>query len=77
MVNWEDYIVSTPGVICGKPAIKGTRIGVDLILENLASNYSFEDILSAYPRVTKEAIQACLAFAADSVRYERLYAKAS
>ena len=61
-LNWKDYITATIGVLCGKPAIKGTRIAVDLILEKLSNGDTIADLLEAYPHITRNAILACLAF---------------
>ena len=49
----------------GKPVITGTRITVELILEKLGAGESGEEILSAHPRLTREGVDATLAFAAD------------
>jgi len=57
----------------GKPVIAGTRITVELILEKLASGEAVEQILEAHPRLTREAIQAALAFAAEALRADVLY----
>ena len=70
--NWQKFITTTPGVVCGKPAIRGTRIAVDLILEKLSNGDTIEDLLEAYPHITREAILACLAFAAETVKREPL-----
>ncbi len=66
-------IVSDPRVMMGKPAIAGTRITVELILEKLASGETAEQILEAHPRLTREAIQAALAFAASALRADVVY----
>lgn len=60
----KKMIVSDPAVMMGKPVIAGTHITVELILEKLAAGETFEQILVAHPRLTREAIQAALAFAA-------------
>ncbi len=52
----------------GKPCIKGTRIWVSLIVDNLASGSTEEEILEAYPSLTGEDIKAALAFAAEMAR---------
>jgi uncharacterized protein (DUF433 family) len=77
MINWTAHIESNPNVLYGKPAIKNTRIPVDLILEKLASGDSTNDLLEGYPNLTLEDILACLAFAADSVKNEVIFSKAS
>ena len=56
-------IESNPNVMMGKPVIKGTRITVEAILGKLASGESKEQLLSAYPRLTAEAIDAARALA--------------
>jgi uncharacterized protein (DUF433 family) len=54
-----------PEVCGGKPCIRGTRIWVSLIVDNLAAGASEEEILSAYPSLAKEDILAALAYAAE------------
>jgi uncharacterized protein (DUF433 family) len=71
-MSWKNYIKSDPKILFGKPVIKGTRIPVDLILEKLAAGNSPTDLLKAYPRLTKKAIQACLFFAADNAKHEKV-----
>jgi len=61
-------IQSDPAVMMGKPVIAGTRITVELILEKLAAGETAEQILEAHPRLTKEAILAALAYAAEALR---------
>jgi len=57
----------------GKPVIAGTRITVELILEKLAAGETMEQLLEAHPRLTREAVQAALAFAADALRADVIY----
>jgi uncharacterized protein (DUF433 family) len=57
-----------PNVCFGKPCIRGTRIWVSLIVDNLAEGVSEEDIVAAYPALTLEDIRAALAFAAEMTR---------
>lgn len=73
-MNWHEYIVSDPEIMFGKPCIKGTRIPVDLVVEKLANGETIEYLLTAYPRLTRESILACLQYAAESVRNETIYA---
>ncbi|MBA4140857.1 MAG: DUF433 domain-containing protein [Segetibacter sp.] len=73
-MNWQEYIMSNPEIMFGKPCIKGTRISVDLVVEKLANGETIEYLLTAYPRLTKEGILACLQYAAESVRNETIYA---
>ena len=64
----EILIVSDAAVMMGKPVIAGTRITVEFILDKLAAGETIEQILNAHPRLTCDAIQAALSFAADSLR---------
>ena len=67
------WIYSDPSVMMDKPVIKGTRITIELILEKLAAGESFEDLLEAHPQLTREAIHAALAFAAEALRADVVY----
>jgi len=66
-------IVSNPNVMMGKPVIAGTRITVELILEKLAAGETVEQIIEAHPRLTREAIQEALSFAAKALRADVVY----
>lgn len=66
-------VVSNPAVMMGKPVIAGTRITVELILEKLAAGETIEQILEAHPRLTREAIQGALEFAAEALRADVVY----
>ena len=64
---YEDRIVKDPEVCGGAPIIKGTRVRVKIILDNLAEGHSPEQIVESYPTLTIEDVQAVIAFAAASV----------
>jgi uncharacterized protein (DUF433 family) len=66
-------IISDPKVMMGKPVVAGTRITVELILEKLAAGETVEQLLEAHPRLTRQAIQAALAFAAEVLRADVVY----
>jgi len=63
-----DRITVDPAVCHGKPCIKGTRIMVWQVVQFLANGDSVDDILAAYPGLTREDVQACLLFAAELTR---------
>ncbi len=69
-MTWRERIVSDPNILVGKPVIKGTRISVELILGWLANGWTYEQLLEAYPHITREDILAVLAFAAERLREE-------
>lgn len=77
MIDWTLHIESIPEKLYGKPVIINTRIPVDLILEKLAFGDTIDDLLEAYPHITKDNIAACLLFAADSIKNEIVISKAS
>jgi uncharacterized protein (DUF433 family) len=69
----KKLIVSDPKIMMGKPVIAGTRITVEMILEKLSAGETVESILEAHPRLTREAIRAALAFAAQALRADVVY----
>jgi uncharacterized protein (DUF433 family) len=76
-IDWRAHIDSDPKIMFGKPVIKNTRIPVDLILEKLAAGDKTEDLIESYPTLVKEDIISCLLFAAETVKNEIVYSKAS
>lgn len=69
----KTLVESNPSVMMGKPVITGTRITVELILEKLAAGETIEQILEAHPKLTKDAIQAALDFAAKALKADVVY----
>jgi uncharacterized protein (DUF433 family) len=67
-MNWKDHISVDPDICHGKVCIKGTRIMVSVVLDNLAAGQSVEAILRSYPTLKFEDIQAALGYAADLAR---------
>lgn len=68
----KGLIVCDPNILNGKPIIKGTRISVALILQNIASGMSKEDILRGYPTISREGLDAALDFAARQFQGEEI-----
>ena len=64
-MNWRERITVDPSICHGKACIKGTRILVSSILDNLAEGLSIEEILQSYPSMKKEDIRAAVAYAAE------------
>jgi len=73
-MDWRTRIVADPDVLVGKPVIKGTRISVELVMDLLAAGYSTRQILDQYDHLTPDDLQACLAYAREVIRSERVYA---
>ena len=65
-----DRIERNPKVMMGKPVIKRTRIPVELILRKLSEGATLEELLDAYPHLSREDIQAALAYAAEALALE-------
>jgi len=57
-------VISDPNVMLGKPVIAGTRITVEVIMEKMAAGETVEQLLEDHPRLTRQSIEAALAFAA-------------
>jgi uncharacterized protein (DUF433 family) len=66
-------IVLDPSILAGKPVIRGTRLSVDFIIGLMADGWEEPDILRNYPGLTHEDIAACLAYARDALRSEKVY----
>lgn len=65
--SFWDRIEINPQVMLGKPVIRGTRITVEIILKKLAQDIAIDEILADYPRLTREDIQAAIAYAASAL----------
>lgn len=74
MMNWRERITVDPQILVGKPVIRGTRIAVELVIDLLARGYTKEQIREQYDHLTDADIQACLAYASETLRSERVYA---
>jgi uncharacterized protein (DUF433 family) len=72
-MDWRERITVNPKVLVGKPIIKGTRIAVEMIVELLGRGWTVEQILHEYDHLTQEDIQACLAYAGEMLKSERVY----
>ncbi|MEB3339335.1 DUF433 domain-containing protein [Okeania sp.] len=72
MNNWQNQISFNPKVCHGKPCIKGTRVMVSVILDNLAEGLTIQEIVAEYPPLTLENVLAAIAYAAVLVREEEL-----
>ena len=69
--HYLDRITSDPKIMVGKPVVRGTRIPVEAVLAHLADNPDLADLFQAYPRLTREDVQACLAFAGERLQVRR------
>jgi len=67
-----EFIVVDPKICSGKPVIRGTRIMVKNILGMLAGGYTLDQVLTAYPELTREMVQAALEYAASVIDEEQV-----
>jgi uncharacterized protein (DUF433 family) len=73
-MTWMNHIELDPKVCNGKPVIKGTRIPVTVILEQIAEGESWDSLLSGYPELKRKDIQAALFFASASIEHSEVRA---
>lgn len=76
-MHYRNYIESNYRIMLGKPVIKGTRLTVELILRKLGEGASITELLSAYPQLTTEALQAIMQYAAEMIANEESLESAS
>ena len=67
-MNWRDRIIISPSLCHGKACIRGTRIMVSVVIDNIAAGANREEILRSYPALVDADIDAALAYAAELTR---------
>ena len=67
-MSWRERITADPGVCHGQACIRGTRIPVSVVLDNLAAGSAPEDIAASYPSLTVEDVRAAVAYGAELAR---------
>ena len=72
-MRWQERIEINSQVLVGKPVIKGTRISVEFVIDLMGRGWSVERILREYDHLTGEDIQACLSYASETLKSERVY----
>ncbi len=73
--QYEDQITADPKILGGKPVVRGTRIAVGLVLEELAHNPDINELLASHPDLTRADVQACLSYAKAMVTGEEVSPK--
>ena len=66
----EERIVIDPAICNGRPAVRGTRITVQTVLEFLGAGDSIEDVLEEYPALSREDVLACLRFSSQLMGHQ-------
>ena len=74
---WEERITIDPAVLTGKPIVRGTRLAVEFVVGLLSEGWAEAEILRNYPGLTHEDVLACLAYAHERLKGERVYPKSA
>lgn len=72
-MEWQERIVIDPNILVGKPVIRGTRLAVEFLVELLSQGWSETEIMHNYPGITQQDIRACLSYATELLRAEKVY----
>ena len=72
-MRWEDRVTIDPRVLAGKPVIRGTRLAVEFIVDLLAQGWTEAQIRENYPGVTRDDVLACLRYASEVLKSERVF----
>ena len=73
VMDTPDRIVIDPGILAGKPIVRGTRLSVEFVVGLLGDGWLEADILRNYPTLTHEDVAACLRYAGEMLRAEKVY----
>jgi len=69
----QNRITVDSEVLAGKPIVRGTRLSVEFLIDLLAADWSEDDILRNYPNLAHEDLLACLRYAGETLRAEKVY----
>jgi uncharacterized protein (DUF433 family) len=73
----QSRITLDPQVLTGKPVIRGTRLAVEFVIGMMADGWAEADIIANYPGLTRDDIIACLAYARDTLTFEKVFPSAA
>ena len=73
VVDWREHSVCDPAILCGKPALKGTRLSVEFVLGLIAGDWDRKAIRENYPNLTEERIRAVLSYVAYTFSEDRFH----
>lgn len=77
MPSLAERILVDPDVLAGKPFVSGTRLAVEFVLGLMADGWTETDLIENYPGLVREDVAACLAYARDVLRSERVFPAAA
>lgn len=67
-MNWRDHITVDPSVCHGRACVRGTRVMVSVLLDNLAEGVELDELQQSYPSLSRQDVLASMAYAADLAR---------
>jgi uncharacterized protein (DUF433 family) len=67
-MDWRGRITVDPAVCHGQACIKGPRIMVAVVLDNLAAGATYDELITSYPTLKVEDVRAAIAYAAELAR---------
>lgn len=70
---YQDRITTDPNIMVGKPVVKGTRIPVEKVLDQLAYKPDLQELFTIYPELTVDDVKACLAYAKGAIATKRAH----
>lgn len=72
-MDWRERITVDARILLGKPVVRGSRLAVEFIIDLMSQGWTKDQILSNYPGLIHEDIAACLKYASDTLKAERVY----
>ena len=72
-MDWRERIHSDPGIMGGKPVVRGSRVTVELILEYFEDGATMADVLAAFDHLIEQDVRAALSFARDAVTHTTIW----
>ena len=61
-MNWQEHITVDPTICHGNACIKGTRVMVSVVMDNLAAGFTVNEIIQSYPSLSRETVQSAIAY---------------
>jgi uncharacterized protein (DUF433 family) len=65
LMNWREFISVNPEIAHGQACVKGTRVLVSVVLDNLAAGITMKELLKSYPSLSEESVRASIAYGAE------------
>jgi len=76
-MEWKKYVLVDPNICHGRACIRGTRVPVSVVLDNLAAGVPEEEVVRSYPSISHDHVLACIAYGAELAREQVLVSHAA